>query len=148
MPTTHLVSLLDNGKLYRWIMSKDDQDQPNVSSVNTSFTATIQFAVVGIQGLLAGNGGGITALLALKNGAELINYICPIFLFGVGFCSAILCSFFSYISQGYYTRRISGGSIDCHENGNKLRASAIFSGALSLFCIIIAGMMTICRMLL
>lgn len=92
-------------------MSNSDQEQRERDRV-TSFVATlsaanisavISYASVGMNGLMLGNGGAITALIALKDGADLERFSGPVILFFLGFICAILCTFFSYISQGYGT---------------------------------------------
>jgi hypothetical protein len=114
-------------------------NSPNQSDASVaSFGATIQYAVVGIQGLMLGNGGAITALFALKDGSELRRFAIPAAIFGIGFVSAVACAFLSYLSQGSFTRAI-GGSGEHHSNGMGAKGFAIGAALLSIACMVIGG---------
>ena len=98
---------------------------------DVSFSATIQYGVTVIQGLMAGNGGAVTALFALKDGAQLREYALAALIFGGGFCAAIACAFLSYLAQGHFTGR--------HEDGHAYRLAAMCAGFASMAALVVGG---------
>ncbi|WP_142850980.1 hypothetical protein [Telmatospirillum sp. J64-1] len=121
-----------------------------------SFAATIQYGVVTIQGLLAGNGGGVTALFALKGGNDLHRYVDAAAVFASGFVFALVCSFCSYFSQGLLTRSAAAGAAgaagsedkaedkarEWGSKGMKWRSGAIIFGLFSLACLVGGGVLS------
>lgn len=118
-----------------------DKHDPQSNQTVASFTATIQYGVLAIQGLMAGNGGAITALFALKDGAQLRQYAIPALIFATGFVAAIACAFFSYLSQSRFTQALFGEGHG-KDAGMVLMYSAIAAGFASLGAMIVAGVLS------
>lgn len=78
----------------------------NKELIAASLGATIQYGVATIQGLAAGNGGAVAALVAFKSGSDLRLFVGPLVLFSLGFGASVVCGFFSYLSQSAYTRAL------------------------------------------